>query len=101
MFALFPQVICGFLFVIVLRSIHFKHAAEDFEIAWSDIDDLKADIIRCRVNTVVFAPAAAGAENHEGLIGDLIRQLDAKIEIVICRDWFLAVEFEASGADIG
>ncbi len=73
---------------------------EYLEIARRDIDDLKADIIGCWINMILFAPATAGAENQEGLIGNLVRQLDAKIKILVCQDRFLAVELEPSGADI-
>jgi hypothetical protein len=98
--ALFPQVI-GLLVASALRSVFLKHAGEDVEIARRDVDDLKTDIIEGRVKMVVFAPAAAGAEDHEGIIGNISGQLDSQIEILVCRDWFLTVNFEATSADIG
>jgi len=100
-FALFQQIIrIGFFIAITLCAVFFKHPGEYLEIARRDIDDLKADIMGCWINMILFAPATAGAENQEGLIGNLVRQLDAKIEILVCQDRFLAVKLEPSGADI-
>ena len=84
-----------------LRSVFFKHASEDVEIARRDVGDLKTDIIEGRVKMVVFAPAAAGAEDHEGRIGNIGGQFDLQIEILVYRDWFLTINFEAISADIG
>ena len=98
---LFPQIIGVGSPALILRTVLFEYAGEDVEIAWRHIDDLKANIIKRRVEAILRAPPASRTENHVCLVGNISGKLDAEKEVLILRDWPGCFQLETTRADIG